>query len=91
MSKELYFVVSDVWMGCGEVWAESAEDAARCQYNQILNCKLLEDDADEEEIYDMVRLEQFRAWPYRNWPHHLSFDEAFYWIGEQRATEGPTR
>lgn len=74
-----FYVVSDVWMGQAMVVADSREAAERHQYLETLTSQGYVEDDDQAE----VRPEQFRAWPAETWPHELSFEEAFDWIGKQ--------
>jgi hypothetical protein len=76
-----FYVVSDVWMGQAIVIADSREAAKAHQYRQMLAQQGYDEESDQTEVLR----EQFRAWPARAWPHHLEFDEAFDWIGEQAA------
>lgn len=76
---ETFYVVSDVWMGCAMVVAESREGAEAHQYREMLASQGYSEEDDQTE----VQPEQFRAWPAAAWPHELEFAEAFDWIGEQ--------
>lgn len=76
---ELFYVVSDVWMGQSMVIADSRDTAERHQYEETLSWQGYSEEDDQTE----VQREQFRAWPVATFPHHLEFAEAFDWIGEQ--------
>lgn len=76
-----YYVVSDVWCGRSEVIAPSAEEAAFHQYELTLRS--------HAKDADCIEAEQFRAWPAEDWPDHLTFTEAFEWIGNQGSPGNP--
>jgi len=75
-----FYVVSNVFMGRGWFLCDTAERASRYQYLEILHDYGYTESSDQGEVLP----EQFRAWPVRTWPHHLSFEEAFDWIGAQK-------
>lgn len=66
-----FYVVSNVWMGRAEHCCKTATQAARNQYLEM-----------RQQHGREVTPEQFRAWPVETWPHTLSFEQAFEWIGQ---------
>lgn len=80
---QLFYVVSDVWMGRTLHHCPTAQQAARNQYLEVLQDHGYDEESDQSEILP----EQFRAWPVASFPEHLEFEEAFDWIGaRQQAT-----
>jgi hypothetical protein len=75
-TAEMYGVVSDVFCGKSLYCVETAEQAEHDCYREMLN-RADEDTAEFTES-------NFRAWPLATWPHDLTFEEAFDWIGEQK-------
>jgi len=75
-----FYVVSDVFMGRAWIICDTAEEAERFQYLEILHQNGYDESSDQGEVLP----EHFRAWPRKAWPHHLCFEEAFDWIGLQR-------
>ena len=75
-----FYVVSNVFMGRGWHVCGTTEEAARNQYLETLHEYGYTESSDQGEVLP----EHFRAWPHESWPHHLSFEEAFDWIGQQR-------
>jgi len=76
-----YYVVSDIW--CGKAWFCGVADAAEAERLCRNEVEQLNGDDYADEA-DMFSLKHFRAWPVDDWPHHLTFEEAFDWIGQQR-------
>lgn len=77
--SEIFYVVSDIWMGRSIVIADSRDAAEQHQYQETLLWQGYSEEDDQAE----VNRDQFRAWPATTFPHHLEFAEAFDWIGEQ--------
>ena len=73
-----FYVVSNVYMGRAWHICGTAEEAAHNQYLETLHEQGYDEDSDQSEVTP----EQFRACPIEIWPHHLSFEEAFDWIGQ---------
>jgi hypothetical protein len=70
----LFYVVSDTWCGREIVDGETAKEAERIVFQEMR----------KRNGEESVRLEQFRAWPCDDWPHLMSFGDAFKWIGKKR-------
>jgi hypothetical protein len=77
----MFGCVSNIYTGMSLFSCETAEQAEEECYRDVLAEKECDDDYDPENY--PVLPEQFRAWPYFDWPHDLSFADAFDWIGEQ--------
>lgn len=83
-ATQSFYVVSDTWMGRALHVCATREEAAHNQYLETLTQHGYNEDSDQSE----VRPEQFRAWPAETFPHELSFEEAFEWIGKQTSATG---